>query len=82
MRIFGEDVHINAEVVGLQNMSAHADASQLIAWMRTLKKAPHHVFVTHGEAEAADALRLRIKRELHWDASVPLLGQRVELDGI
>ena len=82
VRIFGEDVHINAEVVGLQNMSAHADADQLIAWMRTLKKAPHHVFVTHGEAEAADALRLRIKRELHWDASVPLLGQRVELDGI
>ena len=82
VRIFGEDIHIHAEVVALQNMSAHADASQLIDWMKTLKKPPHHVFVTHGEAQAADALRLRIKRELHWDASVPLLGQRVELDGL
>ena len=82
VRIFGEDIAINAEVVSLPSMSAHADAEQLIAWMKTLKKKPKHVFVTHGEPESADALRLRIARELGWDVSVPLLGQRVEIDGL
>jgi metallo-beta-lactamase family protein len=82
VRIFGEDITINAEVVSLPSMSAHADAGQLIAWMKTLKKIPKHVFVTHGEPASADALRLRISRELGWDVSVPLLGQRVEISGM
>jgi metallo-beta-lactamase family protein len=82
VRIFGEDIAINAEVVSLPSMSAHADAGQLITWMKTLKKKPKHVFVTHGEPDSADALRLRISRELGWDVSVPLLGQRVEIEGL
>ncbi len=80
LRIFGDDVRINAEVVSLPGMSAHADASQLIAWLRTLPKAPRHVYVTHGEPAAADALRCRIERELRWQASVPMLGDSVRLD--
>ena len=82
VRIFGEDIAINADVVSLPSMSAHADAEQLITWMKTLKKIPKHVFVTHGEPASADALRLRISRELGWDVSVPLLGQRVEISGL
>ena len=82
VRIFGEDVRINAEVVSLAGMSAHADAGQLLDWMRTAPKAPRHVFINHGESQAADALRVRVERELHWEASVPLLGQRVEIAGI
>ena len=38
VRIFGEDIAINADVVLLPSMSAHADAEQLITWMKTLKK--------------------------------------------
>jgi metallo-beta-lactamase family protein len=50
--------------------------------MKTAPTAPRHVFINHGEANAADALRVRIGRELHWEASVPLLGQQVELAGL
>jgi len=80
VRIFGEDIAVNAEVVSLPSMSAHADASQLIDWLKTLKKIPKHVFVTHGEPDAADALRWRIEHELGWSASVPLLGQHALID--
>lgn len=82
IRIYGEDIRINAEVVSLPSMSAHADAGQLIDWLKTLKKPPLHIFVTHGEPQASDALRMRIKKECGWDVSVPLLGQRVELGTI
>ncbi len=77
IRIFGEEVRINAEVVSLPGMSAHADASQIIGWLKTLKQAPRHVYLTHGEPAAADALRWRIEHELRWQVSVPMMGDRV-----
>jgi metallo-beta-lactamase family protein len=79
LRIFGEDVPVRAEVVALAGMSAHADAGQLLAWLRTAPKPPGTVFVTHGEPAPADALRSRIEHELHWNAAVPRLGQSFDL---
>jgi len=71
VRIHGEMFPVYAEVAQLQSLSAHADAVELLAWLRRLPRAPRHVFVTHGEALASDALRQRIATELGWRASVP-----------
>lgn len=71
VRIHGKEVSVNAEVVQLQSASAHADASQLMAWLRTLPKAPGQVYVVHGEIGPADALRQRIEHDLGWRAMVP-----------
>ena len=79
VRIFGEEVPINAEVVSLDGMSAHADSQELMSWLKTAKRAPKTVFLNHGEPQAADAMRLEIKHTLGWSAMVPLLGQQVEL---
>ncbi|MDR3370864.1 MBL fold metallo-hydrolase [Rhodoferax sp.] len=74
VRIHGRDVEVNAEVVQLQSASAHADANQLLAWLRTIPQAPDQVYVVHGEAGPADNLRGRIERELGWRALVPEAG--------
>lgn len=79
IRIFGEDVAVNAEVALLPGMSAHADAPQLVRWMASASKPPKKVFLTHGEPEAADQLRQRIERELGWESGVARMGQTVEL---
>ncbi len=79
IRIHGEDVVINAEVVSLPGMSAHADAGQLVQWLATAPRAPRGIYLNHGEAAPADALRQRIERELGWPATVPRLGQSVEI---
>lgn len=79
VRIHGEDVSVRAEIVSLPGMSAHADAAQLLRWLSTAERPPRSVFITHGEPGASDALRQRIERELHWDASVPRLGQSVRI---
>jgi metallo-beta-lactamase family protein len=71
VRIHGQDVAVNAEVVQLQSSSAHADASQLLDWLKQMPQAPDQVYVVHGEAESSDALRQRIERELKWRAVVP-----------
>ncbi len=71
IRIHGQDVPVRAEVVQLASASAHADASQLMDWLRALPQPPHRVFVTHGDLGASDALRQRIEREQGWRALVP-----------
>ena len=71
VRIHGRDVEVNAEVVQLQSASAHADAKQLLTWLRTMPQAPNQVYVVHGELGASDELRKRITHELGWRAIVP-----------
>jgi metallo-beta-lactamase family protein len=71
VRIHGRDVAVNAEIVQLQSASAHADASQLMAWLHTMPQAPAQVYIVHGEIGASDALRRRIKHELGWRAMAP-----------
>jgi metallo-beta-lactamase family protein len=71
VRIHGEEFPIRAQVGQLATASGHADSDELLAWMRQLPKPPRRVFITHGEPEAADALRSRIIHELGWNATVP-----------
>ncbi|WP_439517144.1 MBL fold metallo-hydrolase [Hydrogenophaga sp.] len=71
VRIHGQDLPVRAEVVQLTAASAHADAGQLVDWLRSLPTPPRRVFVTHGDMEAADRLRHRIETELRWQALVP-----------
>jgi metallo-beta-lactamase family protein len=79
IRIFGEEVAVNAEIAALHGMSAHADAAQLVEWMGSARRAPQKVFLTHGEPGPADTLRQRIQKALGWNASVARMGQTVEL---
>ncbi len=71
VRIHGRDIEVNAEVVQLQSASAHADAGQLLYWLRDMPNRPDQVYVVHGDLAAADALRARIQHELGWRALVP-----------
>lgn len=80
LRIYGQDVAVNAQVLQLEAASGHADADELIAWLGGAPRPPKEVFVVHGEPDAADALRVRIARELGWRARVPEYLERVELE--
>lgn len=80
IRIHGEDVPVHAQVATLSALSAHADANEIVDWLRALHTAPRRVFVTHGEPVPADALRQRIERGLGWPAIVPEHAQQIELN--
>jgi metallo-beta-lactamase family protein len=71
IRIHGQDVAVEAEIGQLEASSSHADADELLAWMKQLGRAPRRTFVTHGEPAASDALRFRIEHEIGWPATVP-----------
>lgn len=81
VKIYGEYVPVNAEVVALENLSAHADYDEILSWLGGFERPPRETFVTHGEPAAADAMRRRISDRLGWRASAPDYLDRVRLDG-
>ncbi|HEX6019013.1 MAG TPA: MBL fold metallo-hydrolase [Burkholderiaceae bacterium] len=79
IKIHGQYVPVRAQVSALEGVSGHADANQVLDWLRALRKPPAQTFVVHGEPDAADALRLRIQDELQWSVQVPQHGAAVDL---
>lgn len=71
IKIHGEYYPVQAEIVSMDNLSAHADANEILAWLKNFRLPPIRTFITHGEPAAADALRFRIQEELSWQVSVP-----------
>ena len=68
-KIHGSYIPVNARVSHIEGLSGHADADEVLGWLRGFKHAPKQTFVVHGEREAADALRLRISDELGWNVA-------------
>jgi len=80
VKIHGAHVPVRAEVTNLNMLSAHADADEIVAWLRNLQAPPRMCFITHGEPAASDALRCRIEEELGWSCTVPEYCDEVELN--
>ena len=79
IKIHGDYVPVRAEVVKMDSMSAHADYTEILEWLRGFKRPPKHTFVTHGEPSAADEMRRRIEETLGWTVSVPEYGEKAVL---
>ncbi|MFA7668016.1 MAG: MBL fold metallo-hydrolase [Burkholderiaceae bacterium] len=70
VKIHGQYIPIRAEVHNLSMLSAHADTDEIMRWLGGFETAPSHCFLNHGEPQAADTLRLRIKDEMGWKVQV------------
>jgi len=71
VRILGGMQKVKARVEKINGFSAHADRNELLRWLSGLKKNPRHVFVTHGEPDAAKNFAGLLKEEKGWNVSVP-----------
>lgn len=79
LKIFGQYVKVAAQVVQIEALSAHADYRELLDWLEASGISPKQTFVTHGEPQAADAFRRRLRDDLRWEACVPRLTETKEL---
>jgi metallo-beta-lactamase family protein len=79
LKIHGRYVRVRASVVNLPAFSVHADADEIIGWLRTASGTPRGVYLVHGEPGPARVLADRIEDELGWTAAVPLLDEVVRL---
>ncbi|MFB7462298.1 MBL fold metallo-hydrolase RNA specificity domain-containing protein [Streptomyces sp. NPDC056224] len=76
LKMFGDYLPVRAEIADVPHFSAHADAGQIIDWLRHAP-APRTTYLVHSEETAAETLRDRIDRELGWTAVVPKSGEAV-----
>ncbi|MGE0041552.1 MAG: MBL fold metallo-hydrolase RNA specificity domain-containing protein [Vicinamibacterales bacterium] len=79
VKMFGQHVPVAATVAKLNGMSAHADASEILRWLRTFPAPPAMTHLVHGEPPAQDALKARIEAELGWTVHVPEHAETVEV---
>lgn len=70
VRIMGEDIRVRASVHTLGGLSAHAGQTSLLAWLGSIRKAPAHTFIVHGEPNAAHSLAEHIHQNFHWQPTI------------
>lgn len=78
VRLFGEEIAVNAEIVNLKGLSSHADKNGLIRWVTELGEKPRQIFVVHGEAQVSEKFAATL-RNMGYPADVPDLGQSYDL---
>lgn len=80
VRILGQNYPVRARVAQIHGFSAHADRNELFGWISELKKSPRHVFITHGEASAAQSFGEFLHEKTGWEMSVPEYGEEILLN--
>jgi metallo-beta-lactamase family protein len=80
VRIFGIPTNVNASIECLDELSAHADSAELIAWMKPIAPRLRRVFLVHGEPEQSAALAGQIRGTYGLDATPVRPGESFDLD--
>lgn len=78
--LFGEEIHVNAEIYNLEGFSGHADQSGLFAWAAGFQKKPKQVFLVHGEEDSKKDFAKLLHDKLGYDPVVVLGNSEFELD--
>lgn len=79
VKIHGEFVPVNAEIINIENLSAHADRTEILKWISGLSKPPKNIFITHGEKDSSLGLKNYIETHKGWNCTLPKHMQTVEL---
>jgi len=80
VRIHGQEVPVRAEVVTLDQLSAHAGRSELLRWLSGFNVPPRQTFLVHGEPSGLEGLRAGIASRFHWPVVVPAYLQSFDLN--
>ena len=80
VKIFGEEIAVNARVEYIEGYSGHADQEGLMNFIYSFIKKPKHIFLTHGEEESQDVLEKKIIDEANIPVTIPSFGETYDLD--
>jgi metallo-beta-lactamase family protein len=79
LRIHGQEVPVRAEIVKIDQLSAHAGRSELLRWLSGITVPPRQTFLVHGEPSALDSFHGAIINQFHWPVTVPQYLQSIDL---
>ena len=79
VKLFQEEVHVNAHIIQFPGMSGHADQEGLLKWAGSLQAKPDRVFVTHGEDKVTEIFAEKLWDEFRYPAMAPFSGTVFDL---
>jgi metallo-beta-lactamase family protein len=68
--IFGEKIHVNAEICNLEGFSGHADRDDLLDWLGSFLKPPKKIFLVHGEEGSKKGFAASVKEAYGYNCTV------------
>ena len=80
VKIFGEEIAVNARIEYIEGYSGHADQEGLMNFIYSFITKPKHIFLVHGEPESQDILQAKIEEETKIGVTVPEFGETYELN--
>ena len=79
VKLFGENITVNARIEVLKGISGHADMNGLLDWIRGFEKIPDRVMVVHGEDTVTDHFAKLVEDTFGCPAFAPYSGGTVDL---
>ena len=80
VKIFGEEIAVNARVEYIEGYSGHADQTWLLNFIYSFTNPPKHVFLVHGEPEGQLELKEKIEQTSECKVIIPNFGDSFELE--
>ena len=79
LRIYHEEIDVEAEVFSIEGYSAHGDQNDLLSWMKSIRSPIANIFINHGEERSGEALAQVIQSQFGLTAKRPKLGDEFKL---
>jgi metallo-beta-lactamase family protein len=70
IRIFKDELPVNAEIASISGLSAHGDYEELLRWCGEGRGTPNKVMIVHGEPSSAKNFQGKLKDKFHWNVEV------------
>ena len=81
VKIFGEEIAVNARIEYIEGYSGHADQEWLLNFVYSFTNPPKHIFLVHGEEESQIELKNKIETTSETNVTIPSFGETYLLDG-
>ncbi len=75
VRIFGEEIMVNARIEMIEGFSGHADRDGLLEWLGSFNQKPKKVFIVHGEENVMSVFSASIREKFHIETIIPSRGE-------
>lgn len=80
VKIFGEEINVNARIEYIEGYSGHADQEWLLNFIYSFYTKPKHIFLVHGEEEGQVVLKDKIIQNTGISVTIPDFGETYTLD--
>ena len=82
VKIFGEEIAVNAQIEYIEGYSGHADQEWLMNFIYSFRDKPKKVFLVHGEERAQKVWKEKIDKDIEVSTIIPEFGDTYRIDEV